>query len=101
VSGYLLDTDTSIEIMRGRNGTVLERLAATTRSDVALSIVTVAELLFGAWRSQNPTRSLDLSRQFYGSFDVLPLTTSAAELSSEFRAALWKRPASALAHTIF
>ena len=37
MSGYLLDTDISIEVMRGRNTVVLERLAATKRADVALS----------------------------------------------------------------
>ena len=88
MSGYLLDTYTSMEIMRGRNNAVLERLAATVRSEVALSIVTVAEILFGAWRSQNPSRSLALSRQFYVSFEILTLTTPAAESSSEIRAIL-------------
>ena len=52
MSGYLLDTDTSIEIMRGRNRAVLERLAAVNRMDVAISAVTVAEILFGAWLSK-------------------------------------------------
>lgn len=88
MSGYLLDTGTSIEIMRGLNSPVLERLAATPRSEVALSVVTVAELHFGAWRSRNPSHSLDLARRFCESFEVLPFTISAAELSSESRAAL-------------
>ena len=64
VSGYLLDTDTSIEIMRGRSPVVLERLAATARDQVALSVVTVAELMFGAWRSQNSARNLEICGRF-------------------------------------
>jgi tRNA(fMet)-specific endonuclease VapC len=88
VSGYLLDTDTSIEIMRGRNPAVLERLAATARDQVALSVVTVAELMFGAWRSQNSARNLEICSLFCKSFEILPLTTADAESSGALRATL-------------
>ena len=56
MSGCLLDTDISIGLMRGRNAVVPERLATTKRKEVAFSAVTVAELFFGALRSQNPSR---------------------------------------------
>lgn len=35
----MLDTDTAIEVLRGRNRPVVERLAATPRKDIALSVV--------------------------------------------------------------
>ena len=51
VSQYLLDSDIAIEVMRGRNQRVLERLAACAAEEVSLSAVTVAELFFGAHRT--------------------------------------------------
>ena len=88
MSRYLLDTDTAIEVLRGRNRPVVERLAATPRGDITLSVVTVAELFFGAHRSRNSFRSLALCREFCASFEVLPLTSAAAELSAAVRAHL-------------
>ncbi len=88
MSRRLLDTDTAIEVLRGRNRPVVQRLAASPREDIALSAVTVAELFFGAHRSQNSDRSLALCREFCGSFEVLPLTSAAAELAAGVRANL-------------
>jgi len=88
LSRYLLDTDTAIEVLRGRNRPVIERLAASPREDIALSVVTVAELFFGAHRSRNVSGNLELCRGFCGSFEILPLTMTAAELSAGIRASL-------------
>jgi tRNA(fMet)-specific endonuclease VapC len=57
-------------------------------NEVAISVITVAELFFGAWRSRESLRSLDLCRQFCDSFEILPMTVRAAELSAERRATL-------------
>lgn len=88
MSRYLLDTDTAIEVLRGRNRPVIERLAASPREDIALCVVTVAELFFGAHRSRNSSRNLELCREFCESFEVLPLTSAAAERSAAVRARL-------------
>ncbi len=85
---YLLDTDTAIEVSRGRNRRVIERLATSPREDIALCVVTVAELFFGAHRSRNSSRNLELCREFCGSFDILPLTSAGAELAAAVRARL-------------
>ena len=85
---YLLDTDIVIEIMRGRRRSVVERLAVTRRDDVALSVITVAELFFGAHRSRNSVRNMTLCREFCDSFHVLPLTSAAAQRSAAARAEL-------------
>ncbi|MGI8746483.1 MAG: type II toxin-antitoxin system VapC family toxin [Bryobacteraceae bacterium] len=84
----MLDTDTAIEVLRGRNRPVIERLAASPREDIALCVVTVAELFFGAHRSRNSSRNLELCREFCESFEVLPLTSAAAERSAAVRARL-------------
>jgi len=52
VTYYLLDTDIAVELLRGRNVRVATSLASKNREQIFLSTVTVAELLFGAPRSQ-------------------------------------------------
>jgi len=88
VTFYLLDTDIAIELLRGRNLQVAERLASTNREQVFLSTVTVAELLFGALRSRVPEQSLAVCRQFCSSFQLVALDYAAAERSSIVRAKL-------------
>ncbi len=85
---YLLDTNIAIELMRGRNRPVLERLASLDPGCVALSAVTVAQLHFGASLSQHPERSLLRCGVFCRAFRVLPLTQAAARRSGRFRANL-------------
>jgi predicted nucleic acid-binding protein len=58
VTSYLLDTDIAIELLRGRNVRVAGSLASKHRQQIFLSTVTVAELLFGALRSQEPEKSV-------------------------------------------
>ncbi len=55
---------------------------------MALSVVTVAEMLFGARRSANSGRSVFLCKEFCASFAVSPLSYTAAELSAIVRADL-------------
>jgi len=88
VSRYLLDTDTAIEVFRGRNARAVSALAANPRQDVALSVVTVAEMVFGAHRSTHPVRSLELLTRFCSAFEILPLTRVGAEIAGRARAQL-------------
>jgi tRNA(fMet)-specific endonuclease VapC len=88
VSRYLLDTDTAIEVFRGRNARAISALAANPRQDVALSVVTVAEMVFGAHRSADPVRSLELLTRFRSAFEILPLTRAGAEIAGRARAHL-------------
>jgi tRNA(fMet)-specific endonuclease VapC len=88
VSRYLLDTDTAIEVFRGRNVRAVSALAANPRQDVALSVVTVAEMVFGAHRSTDPVRSLEMLTRFCSAFEILPLTRTGAEIAGRARAHL-------------
>ena len=85
---YLLDTDIAIELLRGRNRQVVERLARSRREDVFLSTVTVAELIFGALRSREPEKSLAICAEFCSAFHLLALDQAAARESAIIRAKL-------------
>ena len=88
MTGYLLDSDIAIELLRGRNVQLTEKLASVSRQEVFLSTVTVSELLFGAYRSRDPQRSLLICRQFWASFQILYLNEAAAERAANVRAHL-------------
>lgn len=53
---YLLDTDVIINHLRGKEAISSEILT----KGCAISIMTKAELLYGAYKSANPARSLDI-----------------------------------------
>ena len=65
---FLLDTDTCIYALK-QNERIIERLLHTAREDVAVSVITEAELRTGAAKSSTHTKTL----QFVGNF-LSPIT---------------------------
>jgi tRNA(fMet)-specific endonuclease VapC len=64
---FLLDTDTCIYALK-QNPAVLNRLLAQSRDDVAVSVITEAELRTGAAKSTSPAKTVRLIENF-----LLPL----------------------------
>ena len=60
---FLLDTDTCIYALK-RNEDVLRQLLSTAREDVAVSVITEAELRVGAAKSSAPVKTLHLIENF-------------------------------------
>src|SRR5712692_397633 len=87
---YLLDADFAIKAMSAhpQSSTTLRRLAS---GQIAVSIVTVAEIFEGAFKSSNPRARLDLYRQFLAPFRVVTLNEPIVELFAELRANLRRR----------
>jgi tRNA(fMet)-specific endonuclease VapC len=83
----LLDTNICIYALKQHPG-VLERLLAEARSDVALSVVTEAELRTGAAKSGAPTKTLRLLESFLGPLTVVDFTSHDAIAYAHVRAKL-------------
>lgn len=83
---YVLDTDAVIDVLRGRHG-VAARLAEQSPDDVAIASMTLAELLFGARRSADPSRSELAVRKFVEVVRVLPFSRRAAAAHARVREA--------------
>jgi tRNA(fMet)-specific endonuclease VapC len=64
---FLLDTNICIYALK-QNPIVLDRLLSQTRSEVAISVITEAELRTGAAKSEAPVKTLRLVENF-----LLPL----------------------------
>lgn len=72
---YLLDTNICIHFFRGKFG-VTERIEAAKAKNCAISEITLAELVFGAENSNNPTKNHLLIEQFLDLVTVIPIYDS-------------------------
>jgi tRNA(fMet)-specific endonuclease VapC len=94
---FLLDTSTVSLALRGRAPRAVERLRATERDDVAISVLTALELRFGL--AKNPTtRVRAVVEQFLDTIRVVPIDRNVEKPYGDLRAALERlgRPIGAL-----
>lgn len=76
---FLLDANTCIRILDGSSPAVAARLQATDSSEVRLSAVVKAELLYGARKSARVEDNLRVLRRFFAPFVSLPFDDRCAE----------------------
>ena len=88
---YMLDTDTCSCIMKRSKPPVLRRLEAVPVSDVCMSVITMAELLYGV--EVSPRRSQDAAAlaAFLPYVEALDFAADATLHYAEIRADLKKR----------
>jgi tRNA(fMet)-specific endonuclease VapC len=84
---YLLDTNIVIYVMKRRPLEVLETFN-THATRMAISVVTLAELLHGAEKSARPAANLAVVEDFASRLEVLPYTAKAAQHYGQIRTAL-------------
>jgi tRNA(fMet)-specific endonuclease VapC len=85
---YLLDTNTVRYIIRGNRPRVRERLLRVPMSEVGISVITEAELLFGLARRPDATKLKTVVEEFLLCVEVLPWDSEAAQEYSRIRATL-------------
>jgi tRNA(fMet)-specific endonuclease VapC len=84
---FLLDTDTCIYALK-QNAAVLQRLLAESPQDVAVSVITEAELLTGAAKSSSAARTLQRVENFLRPLAILEFTSTDAVSYAQIRARL-------------
>ncbi len=85
---YLLDTNICIYIAKHNPPAVRERFARHAASELAMSVVTLGELRFGAEKSQARERALAAISQLASVIQVATLPESAGEHYGQIRAEL-------------
>ena len=85
---YLLDTNTVSYILKGNVPRVRERLIKVPMAQVAISVITEAELRFGVARRPEATRLKIAVEEFLLRVAVLPWDSEAAKRYAQIRAAL-------------
>lgn len=87
---YLLDADWIIHLLAGRKD-LAARIEHLPPEDIAISLVTVAEVYEDAFTYANPEAHLDTFRQFVSHFQLLNLNLPIMERFAEIRSYLRRR----------
>ena len=87
MKGYLLDTSICVAVFRG-NRQVAAKLNEVGKENLFVSPIVVAELLFGAYRSEHVDKNLKQTRDFINELHVLPIEDCLYAYAQE-RARLW------------
>ena len=86
---YLLDTNIVIYVIRRRPIEVMETFNLNA-SRMAISVITLSELLHGAEKSSFPEKNLRVVEDFCSRLEVLDYTAKAAQHYGSIRSALEK-----------
>ena len=79
MKGYLLDTSTCVAIFRG-NRDVANKMEEVGKDKCFISQIVVAELLFGAYRSNRVEENLKLAQAFIEEMNVLPFEVNSEKV---------------------
>jgi tRNA(fMet)-specific endonuclease VapC len=85
---FLLDTNICIYISNHNPPEVRARFQQHPASDLAMSVVTLGELHFGAEKSRSRLRAMTIIEQLQSQMAVLPLSAESARIYGELRARL-------------
>ena len=86
---YLLDTDTVIYILKGHLA-VKKNLEEHLYDPIKLSVITLMELYYGAYKSQKVSSNLAKIKALEGSLEIIPLGQEIVELFGLHKAKLEK-----------
>jgi tRNA(fMet)-specific endonuclease VapC len=75
---FLLDTDTIIYSLKG-NESVVQNLAAHQRDPLKISVISLMELYYGAYKSEKTKANLAKVRSIEKAFDIISVDFSVAE----------------------
>lgn len=88
---YLLDTNICIYITKQKPISVFKRFEKLEVGEVAMSVITYGELLYGAEKSQHPKKSRMILEELATLIPPLPLPTDICEHYAVIRATLEKK----------
>jgi tRNA(fMet)-specific endonuclease VapC len=85
---FLLDTNTCIIYLRGKNSTLKQRLESIKTQDIAVCSIVKSELFYGALKSAKPVQNLAAQQEFLAQFVSLPFDDSATMIFGTIRTRL-------------
>ena len=88
---YMLDTDTCSYIMKRSHPKLLKKIQSLPMAEQVVSVVTMAELLYGAKLSAKPKQAVEAYDAFIKHFAVMHWTQEAAEHYADISADLKRR----------
>ncbi|HXF94263.1 MAG TPA: type II toxin-antitoxin system VapC family toxin [Nitrospiraceae bacterium] len=88
---FMLDTNICIYLIKRQPEAVLDRFASHPVGDVGISVITLAELEYGASKSSNPSRNREALKQFVLPLEIAAFDRSATITYGKIRALLEER----------
>jgi tRNA(fMet)-specific endonuclease VapC len=89
--GFLLDTNHCVWLLNASRAALSRKVAALDPGDLAVSVVTLSELHFGAAKSTHRARNAEKIEALVSSVPVLDFDRRKARVAGEIRSALEKR----------
>jgi tRNA(fMet)-specific endonuclease VapC len=86
---YLLDTDTCVFYLKGQDA-IVRAIGRVNQEELAISQITLAELQFGAYNSEQVERNLQRVDFLESSINVLPLNSAVTREFARQKAKLRK-----------
>lgn len=86
---YLIDTDTIVFALRGEES-VLARFEENKQIPISISMITYAELVFGAKRSQNEQKNMILVNHIRDIYQIEQLSEGVMEVFADIKAKLFE-----------
>lgn len=87
---YILDTDICIYWLKGRQS-VKEKMLTIDASEIVISVITVAELYFGAYNSSKINQNIAIAEKFIQSLSIIGLSNDSLRKFGEIKADLRQR----------
>ena len=88
---YLLDTIICVFVIRGKSPLVLQRFRQQLPDDLGVSTVTLAELRYGADKSNDPIRNHAALNSFLAPIQILTFDAECADYYGKVRSDLERR----------
>ncbi len=85
---FLLDTNTCIIYLRGKNSTLKQKLESIKTQDITVCSIVKSELFYGALKSAKPEQNLAAQQDFLAQFVSLPFDDSATMIFGTIRTRL-------------
>ena len=85
---YLLDTNICIYIINKNPAKVIEKISSLNPLDIKVSSITVAEMEYGASKSESRVKNREVLKRFLSSFEIINFDTKDAEIYGIIRAEL-------------
>ena len=87
---YFLDTNICIYFLKGTFPALLQRLKTKRPEEIKIASIVKAQLLLGAYKSTNPTKTEKIVQEFLLPFTIIPFDDKAAIIYSQIRGSLEK-----------
>jgi tRNA(fMet)-specific endonuclease VapC len=87
---YLLDTDTIIYNLKGHDS-VVNNLHAHIHDPIKISVVTLMELYYGAYKSQKIESNLAKIKTIENALEIIPISRESAEIFGIYKSRLEKQ----------